>query len=60
MRKIQLNKTTKHRNEKNRAQTNRNKVKRRNGELDINKNVRLERKGTFIAWNIEVKVNKKK
>ena len=47
--KIQLNKTTKHRNEKNRAQNNRNKVKRRNGELDIDKNVRLERKGTFIA-----------
>ena len=36
-----------------------NKVKRRSG-LDIDKNVRLERKGTFIARNIEVKVNKKK
>ena len=37
-----------------------NKVKRRISRLDINKNVRLERKGTFIARNIEVKVNKKK
>ena len=36
-----------------------NKVKRRS-RLDIDKNVRLERKGTFIARNIEVKVNKKK
>ena len=35
-----------------------NKVKR--SRLDIDKNVRLERKGTFIARNIEVKVNKKK
>ena len=36
-----------------------NKVKRRS-RLDIDKNVRLERKGTFIARNIEVKVHKKK
>ena len=36
-----------------------NKVKRRS-RLHIDKNVRLERKGTFIARNIEVKVNKKK
>ena len=59
---LQLNKTTKQRKwkkKKNSAQCNRYKVKRRS-RLDIDKNVRLERKGTFIAQNIEVKVNKKK
>ena len=58
MRKIQLNKTTKQRNEitvRNIIVTN--KVKGRNSRLDIDKNVRLERKGTFVARNIEVKVN---
>ena len=58
MRKIQLNKTTKQRNEitvRNIIATN--KVKGRNSRLDIDKNVRLERKGTFVARNIEVKVN---
>ena len=58
MRKIQLNKTTKQRNEitvRNIIATN--KVKGRNSRLDIGKNVRLERKGTFVARNIEVKVN---
>ena len=57
MRKIQLNKTTKQRNEitvRNIIATN--KVKGRNSRLDIDKNVRLERKGTFVARNIEVKV----
>ena len=45
MRKIQLNKTTKQRNEitvRNIIATN--KVKGRNSRLDIDKNVRLERK----------------
>ena len=54
MRKIQLNKTTKQRNEitvRNIIATN--KVKGRNSRLDIDKNVRLERKGTFVARNIE-------
>ena len=58
MRKIQLNKTTKQRNEitvRNIIATN--KVKGRNRRLDIDKNVRLERKGTFVARNIELKVN---
>ena len=58
MRKIQLNKTTKQRNEitvRNIIATN--KVKGRNSRLDIDKNVRLERKGTFVARNIELKVN---
>ena len=58
MRKIQLNKTTKQRNEitvRNIISTN--KVKGRNSRLDIDKNVRLERKGTFVARNIELKVN---
>ena len=35
-------------------------VKRGSSRLDIDGNVRLERKGTFIAWIIEVKVNQKK
>ena len=51
--------TEKMKKKKNSAQCNRYKVKRRS-RLDIDKNVRLERKGTFIAQNIEVKVNKKK
>ena len=58
MHKIQLNKTTKQRNEitvRNIIATN--KVKGRNSRLDIDKNVRLERKGTFVARNIELKVN---
>ena len=58
MRKIQLNKTTKQRNEitvRNIIATN--KVKGRNSRLDIDKNVRLERKETFVARNIELKVN---
>ena len=58
MRKIQLKKTTKQRNEvtvRNIIATN--KVKGRNSRLDIDKNVRLERKGTFVARNIEAKVN---
>ena len=61
MRKIQLNKTTKQRNEitvRNIIATN--KVKGRNSRLDIDKNVRLERKGTFVARNIELKVNTEK
>ena len=36
------------------------KVKRVSSRLDTDGKVRLERKGTFIAWIIEVKVNQKK
>ena len=36
------------------------KVKRESSRLDTDGKVRLERKGTFIAWIIEVKVNQKK
>lgn len=36
------------------------KVKRGNSGLNINKKIRLERKGKLIARNIEVKVSLKK
>ena len=60
MRKIQTKQPNREKTKQGAIYLQQTKVKRGKSGLDIDRNVRLKRKGTFIAWIIEVKVNQKK
>ena len=60
MRKIQTKQPNREKTKQGAIYLQQTKVKRGKSGLDIDWNVRLKRKGTFIAWIIEVTVNQKK
>ena len=60
MRKIQTKQPNREKTKQCAICLQQTKEKRGKSGLDIDWNVRLERKGTFVAWIIEIKVNQKK
>ena len=60
MRKIQTKQPKREKTKQCAIYLQQTKVKRGKSGLDIDGNVRLERRGTLVARNIEVKVNQKK
>ena len=60
MRKIQTKQPNREKTKQCAIYLQQTKEKRGKSGLDIDWNFRLERKGTFVAWIIEIKVNQKK